>query len=130
MQRPLGLAQFLAQFLIRRRVAVVALHGAQELRQLLVSLLIQGAVLLQAVFGALLELVQGPGPGHPDNGQIKAFIPDQPLQRWKYLLEGQVAGGPEKDQRIRRWGSHQPPPVKRRRRVQATGAAAGPASAF
>ena len=110
MQRPFRLAQFLAQFGKGAGIIVIALHRAQQFRQFLVSILIQVTGMLQAVFGPLLEFIQGAAAGHPDNGQVETLVTDQTLQRREYFFKGQIAGGAEKDQGIRRLSSHQPPP--------------------
>src|SRR5579862_4993814 len=95
-QRRLRLAELLAQFRESRRVAIVAVDIAQQLLHLLPRDLIESAMMLQAVLGALLKLVQVPsGLGNADDGDVHALITNQVLQRGKDLFVGQVARGPK-----------------------------------
>ena len=45
---------------------------------------IDAAVMREAVLGASLELIQRPACfGYSDDGQMEAFVADQPVDRWK-----------------------------------------------
>ncbi len=94
-------AQFLAQRLERGRVVVIAVHVAQQAAQLVKRRRIESAVFLQAVLRPGLELVQVPARlGHADDRHVEIAAFHHRLQRREDLLVGQVAGGPEEDQRV------------------------------
>src|SRR5207244_10414195 len=82
----------------------------QQGAELRVRRRIQATVLFEAVPGPCLELIEGPsGPSHADDGHVEMAAPDQRLQGREELLERQVAGSAEEDERIRTGGSHQAP---------------------
>jgi hypothetical protein len=58
-------------------------------------------------------MVEGPtGLGHANDGQVEALVLDQPLQRRKDLLVGQIARGPKEYKRIGLYRrGHRPAPV-------------------
>ena len=98
---PLGGAELLAEGLERRRVLVVAVDVAQQAAQLVERRGIEPAVLLEAVLGAGLELVEVPaGLGHADDRHVEVAALHHRLQRREDLLVGQIAGGAEEDQGV------------------------------
>src|SRR5262249_19303813 len=79
-----------------------AIDIAQQRQHLLERSLLQAAVMLQAVLGALFELVQRPsGLGDADDGDVHSLIADEVLQRGKNLFVSQVARGPEEYECVR-----------------------------
>src|ERR1700730_4653281 len=99
--------EWLANGLERRRVPVVAVHIAQQSRQLVERRGIQPAVLLDAVARAGAELVDAPARlRHADDRHVEMAAFHHRLQRRKDLLEGQVARRPEEHQGIRTGVAH------------------------
>src|SRR4029450_11498174 len=95
-QGPLGVAQGLAELLEGLGVGVVAVDVAQQPRQLGERLLVDLAVVLEAVVGPPAQLFQVPTrPGHADDGHVQAAALDQCLEGGEDLLVGEVAGGTE-----------------------------------
>ena len=81
-QRPLRLAELLAQLDEGRRVVVVAVDIAQQLHQPLQRRRVGAAVMLQAVRRARLQLIQGPaGLGDADDRDVQPLVAHQPQQR-------------------------------------------------
>ena len=61
----------------------------EQLHQLGKGSLVYATVLLHAVFGARLQLVEVPaGFGYADDGQIESLVADQRLQGGKDLFVG------------------------------------------
>jgi len=101
-QRSHGTAQSLFQVLVGRGVAVIAVDIAQLLAEPGERILVNAAILLQAVARTLAQLVQGPASaGHFDDGHIQLAAPNQGLQRGKNVLVRQIAGGAEEDEGVR-----------------------------
>src|SRR5215470_16900273 len=110
MTRALGVPELLADGLEGRSVLVVAVHVAEERGELGEGRRIDApAVLLQAVLGARLELIQPPARlGHPDHRHVEVATLDHSLERGKDLLVREVASGPKEDQRVGMCGAHVP----------------------
>ena len=99
--RVLGRSEFLAQGRERGRVLVIAVHVAQEDRQLTKGRLVEPAVLLHAVARPRLELLQRPAcPGHADHRHTQVTAADHRLQRRENLLVRQVARSAEENQGV------------------------------
>ena len=110
-QRILRLPQLRTQLRKSMDVVVVAIYIAQQAHQLLKGLGMNAAMLLNAVLGASLQLVQIPaGLGHADDRQFEALIADQPLQRRKNLFVRQVARSAQKHKCIGMNRCHQSSP--------------------
>ena len=106
-QRPLRLAQRLAQLGEGLRVGVVAVDVLQPCRKLVEHRLVELlAVLLgrlpHAVERALAQLLHRPaGQRHADHRHLQVAVARHRQQRREDLLVGQVAGGAEENQCIR-----------------------------
>ena len=85
-----------------RRIGVVAAHIAQLRRQLLEATGFEvAAALLDALAGALFQLVQGPARArHADNGNVEAVAVNHGIERRKDFLVCQIAGGAEKNEGV------------------------------
>ena len=100
-RRALGRPSSLRDGLERGRIVVVAVHVAQQARQLGEGRRVEAAVLLDAVLRPRLELVQGPARlGHADHRRLQVAAADHRLQRREDLLVRQVARGAEEDQGV------------------------------
>jgi hypothetical protein len=111
-------AQLAAQRLERPRICVVAVHVAQELRELREGVPVDATVHRHALPSPLPELLKAPARFRdPDHRHVETPVPDQPLQRGEDLLVGEVARRSEENQRVRRQGGHffsrWPPKAKR-----------------
>src|SRR5581483_6018881 len=99
--------QLPAQGLKRRRVFVVAVDVTQQPGQLVESRGLDAAVLLDAVARPRAELIDLPaGFGHANDRHVEMAALDHRLQRRKNFLVGEIAGGAEKNQRIRMGSFH------------------------
>jgi hypothetical protein len=99
--RPLSGAELRANGLERRRVLVVAVDVPQQAAELVERRGIETSVLLEAVTGAGLELVEVPARlGHADHRHAKVPTLEHRLQRREDLLVGQVARGAEEHQGV------------------------------
>src|SRR5216683_1229023 len=100
--RALGGAELLTNRIERRRGPVVAVDVAQLTGQLVERRGIESAVLLDAVARPGAELVEPPaGLRHADDRHVEVAAFRHRLQRWKDLLEREIARGPEEDQGVR-----------------------------
>ena len=98
MRRTLGRAQLFADGLKGRRAFVIAVHVPKQSAQLFKSRGIQASVLLDAVTGPRLELVEVPaGFGHADHRLVQVAAFGHRLQRRKDFLVSQISGRPEED---------------------------------
>lgn len=108
MQQMFCSAQLLSQFGKGVRIVVVTVDVPQQAGQLAERILIETSVFLQAVFCANFELIEIPARfGHADDRQTESFVTNQSLQRRKYLLVREVAGGAEKHKSVRLEIRHQ-----------------------
>ena len=101
MQRIFRAAQLLADLRKGRRISIIAIDVAKAAEQVGKTFGVDAAVLLHAVFGARLELIEIPaGLGDSDDraGQFAAL--GQPLQGGKDLLVSQVSRGSEEYQGV------------------------------
>ena len=77
-------------------VVVVAVDVVQLRRQLGEGVLVDAAVVLEAVAGAFAQLFDGPaGAGHADHRHVELAARDHGLQRGEDLLVREIAGGAE-----------------------------------
>ena len=91
----------------RRRVVVVAVHVAKKARQLREGRGVEAAVLLEALLRARPHLVEAPARlRDADDGDVQAPAFQHRLERREDLLVGEVARGPEEDERVRPCGNH------------------------
>jgi hypothetical protein len=97
-----GGAELFAESLKCRWVLVVAIDIAQQAAQLVERRGMESPVLLDAVTRSGLQLVEAPtGFRYPDDRHVKVTALRHRLQRWEYLLVGEIARRTEKDQRVR-----------------------------
>jgi hypothetical protein len=103
-ERPLGVADGLAQALEGAGVGVVAVDVPQQVGQPAERLLVDLAlaeVVLNALAGPLAQPGQVPArAGDPDDRHLQAVPLDQPEQGREDLLVGEVAGGAEEDEGV------------------------------
>ena len=119
MRRPLGGAKLSADGLERRRVLVVAVDVAQQAAQRVERRGIEPAVLLEAVLGAGLELVERPaGLRHADDRHVEVAALHHRLQRGKDLLVREVAGRAEEHEGVGVRGRSSWAPASRRRLLE------------
>ncbi len=98
---PPGGAKLLADGLERRRVLVVAVHIPQQAAQRGECGGIEAPVLLEAIPGAGLELVEVPaGLGHADDGHGQMPALHHRLERREDLLVSQIARGAEEHEGV------------------------------
>ena len=98
--------------LIGGGIRVVTRDIAKEPRQLGEVGLVEGAVLLDALAGARLQVGHGPiRAGHADDGCVQLAGGHQSLERWEDLLERQITGGAIEDEGICDLRSHRQPPM-------------------
>lgn len=98
----MGGAELFAESLKCRWVLVVAIDIAQQAAQLVERRGMESPVLLDAVTRSGLQLVEAPtGFRYPDDRHVKVTALRHRLQRWEYLLVGEIARRAEKDQRVR-----------------------------
>ena len=102
MRGALGIAELLPDGLEGRRVLVVAVHVTEQRGELGEGRRVHPTpVLLQAVLGAGLQLIEPPARlGHADHRHVQVSALQHGLQRRKDLLVGQIAGGPEEDEGV------------------------------
>src|SRR4051794_32024159 len=92
MQRPFRWSERLAQTLIRRFVAIIAADVMQQRRELRIRLLVDAAVLLEAVTYAGAKLVDRPfRTGYADDGHIEQPTAHQRVQRRVELFVREIA---------------------------------------
>ena len=95
-------AKRLAQRVERPRLQVVAGHVGQSRRELAKTLGLGAAVSGDALPGPGPQLLDAPGRlGDPDDRDGQVAVAAHVQQRRKNLLVGEVARGPEQDQRVR-----------------------------
>src|SRR5262249_4753263 len=93
-------------------IRVVAVDIAKQFQHLGKSIAIDTAVVLQAIFGASLQLIERPsGLGNPDNRDVETFVANEPLDGSENLLICEIAGGAKEHQRVGLKGRHQGPPI-------------------
>jgi hypothetical protein len=95
-RRPAGRAELFADSLERRLVRVVAVDVAQQTAQLAERRGIEASVLLEAVLGTGVELLELPaGLRHADDRHVEVAALHHRLQRWEDFLVRQIAGRAE-----------------------------------
>ncbi len=105
--RPLGAPEFLAQCLEGRVIGVIAVDIAQQPAQFFPRGRVEPAVLLQAVFGARLELLQVPARlGHADHGHREMPALQHRLQRREDFLVREVARRAKENQCVGMRSAH------------------------
>ena len=101
MERPRSASELRPELGEGRGVGVVAVDVAKQREELLERLLVHGAVVLDAVASALLQLVEAPaGLGHPDHRNLEVSVLYEVEQRREDLLVGKIAGRTEEDERV------------------------------
>src|SRR5271157_1004680 len=106
-QRPLRRSHRLFQELKRRRVVVVAVDIVEELQQFGEGRLVVASLMLEAVPGAVAQLLESPaGLGDADDRKARPFVAHESQQRRKDLLVGEIAGRAEEHQGVGRGVVH------------------------
>src|SRR6187549_2524340 len=101
MQRPSRVGERLAQTFVCGLIVVIAVDVLKTRSKFSESIHLESAVLLDAVAGPLLQLIQGPARlRDSDDRHIHVAMPDHCLQRRKDLLVRQISGSPEENKRI------------------------------
>jgi hypothetical protein len=104
-ERALGAAQGLAQGGEGGGVGIVALDVAEEGAELGEGGGVDTAVVFEAVLGAGLEVVKvNAALGDAHDGDVEMAVADHGLEGGEDLLVGEVAGGAEEDDGVRREG--------------------------
>ena len=99
--RVLGAGELAPERLERRRILVVAVDVAEQPAQRGEGVGVEAAVLLDALSRPRLQLIEVPTRlGHADDRHVEVAALGHRLQRRKDLLEGQIAGRAEKDERV------------------------------
>jgi hypothetical protein len=98
-----SLAQLTAERLEGGGIGIVAAHVAEALEQLADDRLIDRLdVLLQAIAGTRLKLLEGPGGvRHADDRHVQVAAPGHVIERGEDLLVGQISAGAEEDEGVR-----------------------------
>ena len=106
-RRPRRAAQLFPDRREGGRVVVVAVDVPEEARQLREGRWVEAAVLLEAVLGAGLHLVEGPaGLRDADDRDVEVAALQHRLERREDLLVRQIARGPEEDEGVRPGSVH------------------------
>jgi len=99
--RALGVAKFVAQSLVGRRLGIVASDVTHQARELLPCGWIDAAMGFKALPRACFERGQvGGGPSHPNDWHVEVAALGHRLQRREDLFKGQVPGCTEEYQSV------------------------------
>ena len=106
MKRTLGPAELLSELVKRLGVSVIARRVRDTRAQCLLHLRLEAPGAFEAAADPLAQTLRGElALRHADDGNVQSALSYEACQRGKDHAECQIAGGSEKDQRIRVHGS-------------------------